>query len=171
MEITAAMAEEKAFLGSEFLTWLWYVGEKNNGEFKLSDGQTIEVWLDDMLTLESLMADSRENTLKGRSPSTSEEAKTALKTGKKVSRAKIRICKEEREWSFLVKSRQLDPAGVKLPAVLSRTDEERVLERLYLLEELDGMLADLYTGFLKLRLSAGWDEEEQAMQVWVAGRQ
>jgi len=171
MEPTAAMAEEKAFLGHEFLTWLWFAGERDEGLFRLADGEVIEVWPDDLLTLESLMTDSQENTLKGRSPSTSEEARTALRTGKKVVKARFRIRKGERDWTFLIKGRSLDPASVKLPAVLAKADEERLLERLYLLEELDGMIEGLYRKFLEIRLSPAWEKEElPAIRSWVASK-
>ncbi len=158
---------EKAFLGGEFLTWLWYASEQGNGLFSVG-GDAVEVSFDDLLVLESLLAESQENTFKGGEPTLAEEARLALRLGKKVSKAKLRLRRQDREWAFTIKASTLDMASVKLPAVMSKIEDDQFFERLYLLEELDRTFDELYLGFLRRRLSPDWETKElPRVRAWV----
>ena len=157
----------RAFLGTEFLTWLWYRSERDDGRFAV-EGGPVRVWIDDQLSLEALMADSQEDAFKGGTPSTSPEAHMALKMGKKVSKARLRVVRGEREWTCAVKGRTLDIGGIKLPAILTKVEDDRFYERMALLEELDGLVDALYLQFLDVRLGDGWDEELGGIQAWSA---
>jgi len=157
----------RAFLGTEFLTWLWFRSERDQGRFTV--GETpIRVWFEDQLALESLVADSQEDSFRGGSPSTSPEARMALKQGKKVSRARLGVAKGEREWRVVVKGRTLDLGTVKLPALLTKVEDDRFYERMTLLEELDDLLDGLYLQFLELRLGEAWAGELAELRAWVA---
>jgi hypothetical protein len=158
---------EKAFLGGEFLTWLWFAAERSEGRFTL-EGDPVDIHFEDLLVLESILADSQENTFKGGEPTRSEEARVGLRLGKKVSRAKMKVRRGEREFAFTIKASNLDLSSVKLPAVLSKAEEERFYERLYLLEELDKTVNGLFLGFLRRRLASGWEEELKSLRSWVA---
>jgi len=159
---------EKAFLGGEFLTWLWYACDQCDGRFQLGD-DLIEVRFDDLLVLESLLADSQENTLKGGEPTQSAEARLGLQLGKKVSQAKLRLQRGEREYRFTIRGSTLDLGSTKLPAVLAKAEEEQFYERLYLLEELDRTVNELYLAFLRRRLLPTWESETlPALRAWIA---
>ncbi len=158
-----------AFLGPEFLTWLWYrtetVGEIFNS--KVLDGH-IEVWFDDRLVVGSTMVNAQQNFFKGGHPPTSLEARTALRLGKLATEAKLRIIAGTREWSFVLKASTMELSGVKVPAVLSKEDDDRIYERFFLLEQLDGIVKELFAMFLKKRLSPSWQRDELlAIQEWV----
>lgn len=162
------LIETRRFLGGEFLMWLWYKSECFESLFKLPTHGAIEVWIDDNLTLEAYLAETERNTLKGGSPAHSPEAKTALRQGKRVSQAKLGIIKEGREWSLRLKTESLDISGAKLPALLSREEEEQFYERMYLLEELEDILAELYAEFLTIRLDDAWSEVMvPAIRDWI----
>ena len=90
------------FLGTEFLTWLWYQEEKNQGKFQLEDGTEIELWFEDKLSLASVAADSQEDIFKGGRPTSSVEARAALKLGKTVKNAKISVIEGDVTWVFQV---------------------------------------------------------------------
>ncbi len=167
MRSRADLIVEKAFLGGEFLTWLWCASDRSDGRFKVQ-GEPVEVHFEDFLVLESLLADSQENTFKGGEPSRSAEARLALELGKKVSKAKLQVRKEDREWTFTIKADTLDVSSIKLPAVLSKLEDEQFYERLYLLEELDGIIDGLFIGFLKKRLSNAWEDEIATIKAWIA---
>lgn len=159
-----------SFLGPEFLTWLWYRSEKQQGVFD-AGGEIgpFELWFDDKLTIGSPAVNAQENLFKGGHPATSVEARIALRLGKQPSDAKLRIVRASQEWSFSLKADRLEPAGVKIPAVLSREDEEVLNERMVLIEQLDTMLKSLLAQFLVLRVSPEWEATElPAMQRWVA---
>lgn len=151
------LIQTRRFLGGEFLMWLWYKSECLDGMMNLPVHGNIEVWIDDQLTLEAYLAETERNDLKGGSPAHSPEARSALRQGKRVSKAKVGILKEGREWSATIKAESMDLAGIKIPALLSREEEEQFFERMYLLEEVEDIVRALYLEFLKIRLALQWE--------------
>ncbi|MFP4600062.1 MAG: hypothetical protein ACOC9J_02795 [Persicimonas sp.] len=162
------LINSRAFLGSEYLMWLWYKAECFDGLFDVAGHDRIELAFDDQLTLEAYLAETERNMFRGGAPAYSPEAKTALREGKRVQSAKIRIVKEGREWTFKIKAESLDLTSVKIPSLLSKEEEEQFYERMYLVEELEEILEALYTEFLSIRLSTAWHETMiPAIREWV----
>jgi len=156
-----------AFLGGEFLTWLWYHSEQTEGRFKLGE-RYIEVYFDAKLVLEAT-GDIREtSSIKSECPTETEEARASLQSGKHVSEARLRVVAEQKQWTVTVKASDLSLGGVKIPALLSREDDDKVYERLYLLEELEDLLDDLFNLFLDERLDEdGWQSAVETLRAWV----
>ena len=165
----ADLIETRRFLGSEFMMWLWFKSETHDGLMKIEDHGPVEVVYDDRLVLEAYLAETERNTLKGGAPAYSEEAKVALRHGKRVSRAKLQVIKDGREWTFTFKADGMDYTSVKIPSVLSKEEEEKFYERMYLLEELEDIMDKLYAEFLSIRLDDElWhDRMVPAMRDWV----
>ena len=158
------------FLGKELLTWLWYRSDKQEGLFRIDGvGEPFELWFDDKLVLDVAIDRVKEvNSIRGESPTETAEAKAALSVGKKVADARLRVVKDQREWVVSIKGEELALSGVKVPSLLSREEDEKVLERLELIEELEQVLDSLYATFLRLRMdSVAWREEVTAMRGWV----
>ena len=157
------------FLGNEFLLWLWYKSECFEAQFHMPDFDHVEIWIDDALTLEATLAETERNTIAGGSPAYSPEAKTALRHGKRPTKAKIGLVNEGREWAFTLKAEDLSVSGVKIPALLSREEDEQFYERMALLDELERIIEALYKEFLTIRLDVGtWDKVMlPAMREWV----
>ena len=96
IETLAKLPESKTFLGSEFLTWLWYLSESSEIPLTLelpsmSESVSVHIWIDDKVILESPLSQVHTNALKGGTPSQSPEARIALQTGKSVKQAKVRF--------------------------------------------------------------------------------
>jgi hypothetical protein len=159
----------RRFLGNEFLLWLWFKSECFEAQLHTDEHDTLEVWIDDALTLEAYLAETERNTISGGSPAYSPEAKTALRHGKRPTKAKLGVVKEGREWTFTLKAEDLSFSGVKIPALLSREEEEQFYERMFLLEELEQIVATLYQEFLTIRLDVPtWNEVMlPALKEWV----
>jgi len=160
-----------AFLGPEFLTWLWFRSETGSGEFALDpEFGDFEVWFEDKLVVGSATVNAQENLFKGGHPAGSLEARTALRLGKFATEAKLRIVRGAQEWNFGLKAHDLCPNGIKIPGVLSKEDDEIFYERMYLVEMLDTMVKGLFGLFLKVRISPRWAEDElPTIQRWIAG--
>ena len=159
------------FLGVEFLTWLWFETERTHGEFALDEefGE-FELYFDDKLVVGSTNVDAQENFFKGGHPTSSLEARTALRLGKMAHDAKLRIVRGTQEWVFSLRGHDMAISGVKIPAVLSKEDDDRFYERMFLLEQLDQMIKGLFEQFLVKRLDATWKTEMlPALQTWIAG--
>lgn len=162
------LINSRAFLGSEFLMWLWFKAECYDGLFDLPEHDRVEVAFDDQLTLEAYLAETERNMFRGGAPAYSPEAKTALREGKRVKDAKLRVVKEGREWTFKIKAESLGLTSVKIPSLLSKEEEEQFYERMYLIEELEEIIDVLYKEFLGIRLSKAWNSVMlPAIREWV----
>ena len=159
--------ERSHFLGREFLVWLWFESERREGVVPLPGGEACELWLEDQLTLVSEGLEKAESKLKASAPSTTPEAKEALRQGKLPTKAKLRIERGPQSWSFLFDADTLGVARVKIPAQITEEGDEKFYERMQLVEELEGMIGGLYERFLALRTSDAWPREADALRAWV----
>ena len=155
-------------LGKEFLTWLWFRSETNEGLVDVPDQETVELWFDDKLVLSGADGAKEQNIIKGEAPTESPEARMALRMGKKLSEAKMRLIKGQRKWTYNIKGETLALGGVKIPAVLSRQEDDQAYERFYLMEELNNAILALYRSFVELRVDKEkWAAELTKMREWV----
>lgn len=161
-----AEAVRNSFLGLEFMTWLWYRVETENNQFDVKTNQ-FEVTFDDQLVLEVQLAESEQTRLKGGAPAHSPEAYKALQHGKRIARARVRIAQNERAWLFMVSSESFAMSGLKIPAVLKDDEDDKIDERLYLIDELDTIWSTIYGEFLRVRLSDGWEKEADTIRQWI----
>lgn len=161
-----AEATRNSFLGLEFMTWLWYRVETENNQFDVRTNR-FEVTFDDQLMLEVQLAESEQTRLKGGAPAHSPEAYKALQHGKRISRARVRIAQNEREWLFMVTSETFAMSGLKIPAVLKDDEDDKIDERLFLIDELDEIWNTIYGEFLRVRLSDGWEKETASVRDWI----
>lgn len=162
-------AINKSFLVDEFLIWLWFRIEKQEGLFELESGDRIEVFIEDRIVLESSESESHENHIIGGRPAFSEEATTALKTGKLPKEMKFSCRTGEREWHFSLRSKDYVIKGLKVESIL-REDVERVEERLFLQEEFQDILDDLSRQFMLCRVDNNWDDTRQEIKIWIDRR-
>jgi hypothetical protein len=157
------------YLGREFLTWLWYRSSRQNGIFEMTDGP-LEVWFDAKLTLEAQGDVKESNVVKAENPTETSEAHAALLTGKLVSDARLRLVSGQKQWSVSVKGDSLGLSGIKIPALLSREDDDQLYERFMLIEELEDTIHGLYLQFMEIRTDdEAWRPEVQAIRGWVHG--
>lgn len=169
MEQMLDLADEmdnKSFLGSEFLMWLWYRVEKAENVFPVGD-RHFELSFDDRIMLEVQLAASEQTRLKGGSPAHAPEAYKAIQHGKRIVQARLRLAQAEREWVFMVHADTFAMSGIKIPAVLRNADDDKIDERLYLIQELDEVWNAIYHLFLGIRLSDDWQREAEAMREWI----
>ncbi len=160
--------EKTRFLGKEFLTWLWFRAERQQGLFELDGIEPFELFFDDRLVLDVAVDHVREvNAIRSENPTDAAEAKVALQTGKKVTEVRLHIYRDEQEWKCAISAEELALSGVRVPGVLSKEDDEVVLERMMLLDELEAMLDGLWQQFLRIRLDPeAWPTELAALRSW-----
>jgi len=162
------LIREKRFLGQEFLTWLWYQCELNSGLIQVKDFGTVEIWFEERMVLDSGRENQRQSvTCQGRDLSLA-EARTALRQGKKVSQARLRLASADYEWRMTIKAESLEITGLSLPRTLDPRDENkadlagRLLDRVALIQEITGFIDKLFAQFISIRLSDNWAEKELA---------
>ncbi len=160
-----------AFLGKEFATWIWFESDQNEGLLNVPDGGgAAEIFITDAITLSGAGEGAEKVSVRAEDPSLSPEARVALRQGKKVAKAKLRIVRDQREWSLTLAGETLAVSSVKLPALLTREEDEKLNERLMLLDQLDGMIQALFHAFVALRTDPEqWPTVRAQMQEWVRG--
>lgn len=163
--------DKSAFLGREWLVWLWFKSELFEGPFELPGFEPVEAWLETKITLEAVAQELEQSQLKGAAPSTSPEAREALRQGKLPTSARLGLRRGELTFGFSFKSDDLSLGAVKLPTLVNEQTDEKFYERMHLLEDLEAMLDALWGEFLSLRLSDAWQREVvPAIRDWVHDR-
>jgi hypothetical protein len=160
------VSKSKAFLGREFLTWLWYVSEtsKDPHMATTSAGSEVEfqVWVDDRIVLESGNTNAHQSVMKGGDPSQSGEASVALQSGKMVRELKLGIhLKELGDFTANLHCDDLSPRSLKLPSPSSadegKVDAIPVITRIRHTQLFVDILDHLFKRFLDLRTQKEWE--------------
>ncbi|MFZ4437359.1 MAG: recombination-associated protein RdgC [Syntrophales bacterium] len=160
-------------VGREFLTWLWFKSEERNGMIRLPGGDESEVIFVRRLVLESGDGEYAETIVCQGLHADLKEGKEALRQGKKITAARLRMAHDKAEWEFTFKADRFHFQSVKLPSVAEseggEADREgQILERIYLIEKAASLMDQLFLAFLDLRLTDGWENEQTRMQKWIA---
>lgn len=159
-------------LTAEFLTWLWFASERDQGSFPLPEGGHFDAWVDDRLSFRTAEDDRPRAVLTGENPSGSLEARAALAGGKLVRDLRLGVRREDREYSLTLRGGTLDLQGAKLPGMFKGTEDEALFDRMFLLEELRWLVRVLFQCFAAERTGLIWEDEVlPRMQRWVAGEE
>ncbi len=160
--------ERTRHFGELFLVWLWYHSDIDESVFRLSDGSLMTLIFDNAMTLEVKLAEAERATLSGGSPASSKEAHEALRQGKLVRSVKLRVERDEKEWVFVLTAQTLALSSLKIPALMTKEEDEKLYERQYLIEEIDSLIRGLYERFLNIRLDEkSWQKESKSMSAWI----
>ena len=159
-------------VGREFLTWLWFKSEERNGMIRLAGGDECELVFIRRLVLEAGEGEYAETIVCQGMHADLKEGKEALRQGKKISAARLRVAHELAEWEFTFKADRFHFQSMKLPTFAEDGGEEidregQNLERIYLIEKAAALMDRLFGAFMDLRL-AGWENELARMQKWIA---
>lgn len=159
--------KHKAFLGREFLTWLWFKSEQAGGRIEMPNGKVVEVILRDRMTLDLTDAETPQTvTIRGEL-SELREGLAALKEGKKIEEARVSVRASDNEFTMVLKGTWFSFGSFTTPAVLPPEEdhseegpEGRLLEKIALIEEGLEIVDALFEQFLLLRVSELWEAEE-----------
>ncbi len=159
-------------MGEDFLTWLWFKIEKNNGAFETEKGEIFTVTMGDKLVVAGGDGEFKESTISSGKNSTFEEAKEGIRCGKKVSSAKLILEYNGDEWSFLVKSEDFSFTSFKTPKVAKKIQDKEdpdgaFFEKVFLVEKAFELFDSLFANFLKIKFDPGWEEEIEEIKKWV----
>lgn len=159
--------------GREFLTWLWFKAETQNGRVALSDGRALDVLIEGPLTFAHEGDGAQFATLRKGLPERSAEAKTCLKSGKKLKSATVTFALDEAtQWRFQLDADTFGIRSLKVPQGEGPMDAaSRFQERMIYLEQFRDIFTDLYGAFAELRSnSRRWKAELEKIRAWVPSR-
>lgn len=171
MSDTPCLDSTDNILGQEFLTWLWFQSDVAPGAFVNKEGQPFSVSMEQRIVVQGGQGDAKETASVAGTLSPLTEARFGLGKGKKVTRATIRLEKDELAFQFTLSADDFTLGSMKLPKVEKPEEDDdpdaMLLERFYLMEVCLGLLESLYATFLRLRLSAAWGETVQEITTWI----
>lgn len=172
-EVPWALAgpEPKDFLGNEFLLWLWFSTEVEEGLVQTATG-SVAVVIDRLLDLDCAWGVTGRTGLRGSAPTRLPEAAKALQHGKWPRRCGLLVAgRDGRQWQLALQADRFAVSAATLPDVDEarsvREIREQRIERVF---ELDGLLTDLYEAFLRLRIGDRWSGTRERMSEWIARR-
>jgi hypothetical protein len=160
------------FLGYEYLTWLWFVIEKNQDAIGKAGHEPVSLQIGNRMVLENRHKDTVESiTIKGDDAGL-EEAMLALRKGAVVTELHLSCKTGDQEWRFTIKAESLHMAGLQCPrtgSVYSEEDlEGAVLEKVYLYEKAVQFTDNLFKQFITLRVSEDWSKKVvPRMKQWI----
>ncbi|MCA9569422.1 MAG: recombination-associated protein RdgC [Myxococcales bacterium] len=177
-------------LAADFITWLWLQSEASDGLFRVIDGDGVKtaveevedgwndvtetlkradltLWLENRLKLQDVDPhdDVPETTiLLGAAPTTSDNARRDLHTGKRPVQACLGMKLEDLEIAMELAATDagLSIAGLKLPFEVKKGTDEKIFERMMLLDLVHTTLKQLFTQFFLARTSPAWEERVNA---------
>lgn len=157
-------------LGQEFLTWLWY-SSATGGIFNDASGRPFTVSMEQRIVVQGGEGDHVETASVTGVDSELREARMGLTTGKKVTRALLRLERGPEEWRVTVKAADFSLSGLKTPRVESRDRDDpdgALLEKISLIESCLELTDAAFKAFLGLRLKrAAWQEEVGRVRQWM----
>ena len=162
--------------GREFLQWLYWRTDQEGGKFKLPKSGEVHLWVEDRMFFKEPGQEDPQpgtprpasTTLAGGDPARAPEARASLAGGKRLSKVKLGLKRGEREWSFVLDGETLDVTALKIPALFTEEEDEKLFERLALLEEASFVVEELFGDYAAARLSDDWERKDQAWQQrWI----
>jgi len=160
------------FLGREFLTWLWFKSEERNGSVMIPGFGDIEIVFLRRLVFESGDGDYSETIVCRGFRTDLKEGKTALREGKKIKEARIKLGMGSEEWEFTFKADSFRFQSMALPAHPAFDEEEKdaeaqLIDRIGMTETAVGTMERLFHLFISERLAPTWRSETlPRIQAW-----
>lgn len=164
-------------LGQEFLTWLWF-RSATGGIFNDKSGRPFTVSMEQRIVVQGGDGDHVETASVSGIDSELREARMGLTTGKKVTRALLRLERDPEEWQVTLKAADFSLGSLKTPKIEANprdgADPDALfLEKMYLVEACLELLDVLYAAFLQVRLDdgpagrGGWRDEVAGLREWM----
>jgi len=173
-----ALGKSKFFLGYEFLTWLWYLVEKDSQLTLVpkhaKQAIQLNLWIDDRVVTSA--TSGQQNTMRGGDPANSAEAAVALVTGKTIRELKIGMdVLGVGEYRTTLNAKDLRPRGLVLPTP-SDEDEDApqlvsVPMRLRQLDLFLNIFDSLFLMFMEQRTAVKWEKNTTCdIKEWIHNR-
>ena len=157
--------------GRDFLVWLWFKSEERNGKISLG-GRDIEVIFLKRMVLESGEGEYSECVVCQGLNAALEEGKEALRKGKKIKEARIRLGADDCSWELTIKADQFLFQSMRMPQVLEMEEESdrdgRMLERIGLIEKATGIMDELFSDYLNAKASPEWAKGPARYEKWLS---
>lgn len=159
----------RTYLGRELLSWLLWRSESGDSLVE-HEGQPVTVLFTSRVVLKGVHEDVTELTARGAMAPYSEQVRHALDRGLLVHSARLCFTHGDKQYEATLDAEHLDVRSAKLPQLMTENDDDKLQERLYLAEQLSGMIDALVDAFLAVRTHKRWRQKiVPAMKQWMQG--
>lgn len=163
-----ADANATGTLGQNFLTWLWWYQEENNGELPKSQLGEFGLLVDGPLVFVADGAGALESSIRKGLPTRSAEAKAALMVGKKLKRATIQFARAKETWKCTVEADSFLLRGLSLPEGEAMEPHSVFEERMTYLHIFQQVFYALFQKFVQeFKSGKNLDAFEKKAKAWV----
>jgi recombination associated protein RdgC len=160
----------KDFLGTEWLTWLWYAAAVGGSQIHSRKGRACVVMFERSVQMQCAFGLTGKLSLQADDATRLPESTAALAEGKRPVRVGLQLAGNSNEaYSLDIRGDLMRYHGVKLPPTENSVGRAMVEERIEHLRELIGMADDLYMTFLSERLSDAWPNRLASIRSWITG--
>jgi len=155
--------KEYAFLGQEFLLWLWFRSDVREGRFSLGEAGDAVLRVGNRIVLQSDEGERAEKVICLGEGSHMREARFALAESKFVVEAMFRLAVGDDEWSFVLDAQWMNFKSFKSPKVMQdkeKDPEGLFYEKFSLIDQALSAMDFIYSSFIRIRLSPDWEARE-----------
>lgn len=162
--------QSRDFLGTEWLTWLWYASHVESAEVATPQGHSVAVLFERCLQMECAFKVTGTTTINADGPTRLPESSAALASGKRPVRAGLHVAIQGDVYALTLRGDAMNFSGIQLPDPEDGADRRTAFEgRIEHLRNLIEGVDALYQAFLKRRLSSKWPQTLNILRNWVAG--
>lgn len=164
-----AEGRSKDFLGTEWLTWLWYTSQVESPEITTQLGHAVTVLFEKSLQMECAFRMTGKMAVAADDPVGLPESCVALAGGKRPVRAGLQVAANGDAFSLAVRGDLMHYGGAILPPPQEAANPRAVFEdRIEKLRDLIEAMDSLYIAFIRRRLSSKWPQTLNAIRGWAA---
>jgi hypothetical protein len=171
MPLSDAEVDDIYSPGRDFLTWLWYFSEEENGTIEVRDYGKFAVAIDGPLSFIADGQGAHESVVRKGNPLKSAEARAALNVGKKLKKAKLVICREDETWTTGFDADNFTFSSVGLPEGEEMDYASRFAERINNLHIFKNTFRTLFVEFLNQVKADNWKDKLAVIKNWVEKRE
>lgn len=157
------------FLGTEWLTWLWYASAVESPEITTQLGQNVTVMFEKSMQMQCAFRVTGSLMVTADGPTRLPEAVVALAEGKLPVRVGLQVASAGDAFGLSIRGDGMNYSSIQLPAPEDAGNLRAVFEdRIEKLRDVIEAVDAVYVAFLRRRLSGKWPKTLNAIRAWVA---
>ena len=158
------------FLGREFLSWLWYQTDAEEGPLRVHGSDDVTVMIDRTICLRCDFGLTGTDTINADGPTSLPEAKAALSIGKQPVKMGLILGCPVGEFRLTLDGPRMTVSSLVLPEDEAEQDARaRIEQRFELTADAADLLDALFELFLLKRTNKTWTGELRKMSKWAVG--
>jgi hypothetical protein len=151
------------FLGDEFLTWLWFLIEKDQNAFRTIDSDCTGVEVGSRIVLENRKRKSLERISIMGDDAGLEEGRLALKKGALLTELSLIFKTGEYQWEFSLKGESLNLGNLKTPGPALPPNMEEMelflLDKTERINKITNLVETAFKMFIRIRVTSKWSNK------------